>query len=153
MIFYPFQKPFALPCYLLATSLLLLILSTRYADSTDATLEISDAWARASPPGAVAGAVYCEIKNSGPTPVTLQSMSADVAKNIEPHTHIHEDGLLKMRKINTLKINEQSSQQFAPGHKHIMLIGLNQALVAGNSFNLTFNFSNGESTTVEVVVR
>jgi periplasmic copper chaperone A len=113
-------------------------------------LEVSNAWARATPAKAENGAAYVTILS--PTSDRLLSASSPVAKKAELHTMEMAGMVMKMRPIAGLDIPAGQPVALKPGGEHIMLIGLQQPLHEGQSFTLTLNFEKAGARTVSVAV-
>ena len=113
-------------------------------------LEVTSAWARATPAKAENGAVYVTIQS--PTPDRLLSASSPVAKKAELHTMEMAGMVMKMRPIAGLDIPAGQAVALKPGGEHIMLIGLQQPLREGQSFTLTLNFEKAGARTVSVAI-
>jgi copper(I)-binding protein len=113
-------------------------------------LEVSNAWARATPAKAENGAAYVTIVS--PTSDRLLSASSPVAKKTELHTMEMAGMVMKMRPIAGLDIPAGQPVALKPGGEHIMLVGLQQPLREGQSFTLTLNFEKAGARTVSVAV-
>jgi copper(I)-binding protein len=113
-------------------------------------LEISNAWARATPAKAENGVAYLTIRS--PTPDRLVSVSSPVAKKAELHTMSMEGMVMKMRPLAGLDIAAGQSVTLKPGGEHIMLLGLNGPLREGQSFPLTLTFEKAGTREVTVAV-
>ena len=113
-------------------------------------LEVSNAWARATPAKAENGAAYVTIVS--PTPDRLLSASSPAAKKAELHTMEMAGMVMKMRPLPGLDIPAGQPVALKPGGEHIMLIGLQQPLREGQSFTLTLNFEKAGARTVSVAV-
>lgn len=113
-------------------------------------IEIQSPWARASAGQAKNGAAYLIIVNHGADPDRLVSVSTSQAKKAELHTHLHEDGVMKMRQIEGVEVDPGGTAQLKPGADHVMLMGLNAPLVEGESFALELVFE--KAGTVEIMV-
>ncbi len=113
-------------------------------------LEVSHAWARATPAKAETGAAYVTIQS--PTADRLLSATSPVAKKVELHTMEMAGMVMKMRPIAGLDIPAGQEVALKPGGEHIMLIGLQHPLREGQSFPLTLNFENAGAHTVTVAV-
>jgi len=115
-------------------------------------LKIHHVWARATAPGAKAGAAYLVVDNNGKTSDTLKSASAPIA----PNTMIHESkmtgGVMTMSHVMALSIPAGASVEMKPGGLHVMLMGLESPLKAGTSFRLTLSFEHAGDVTVDVPV-
>jgi copper(I)-binding protein len=115
-----------------------------------AQLEVNNAWARATPGKAENGAAYVTIQS--PTADRLVSASTPVAKQAELHTMSMQGMVMKMRPIAGLDIPAGQPVALKPGGEHIMLMGLNKPLRAGETFPLTLDFEKAGPRTVNVTV-
>ncbi len=113
-------------------------------------LEVSNAWARATPGRAETGAAYVTIQS--PTADRLLSAASPVAKKVELHTMEMAGMVMKMRPIAALDIPAGQPVTLKPGGEHIMLIGLEHPLREGQSFPLTLNFEKAGARIVTVAV-
>lgn len=116
-------------------------------------LAVTDAWSKALPAVVPNGAVYLRIQNHGEHPDRLRSVSTLRAKRAEIHTHMMEDGLMKMRHLEEgLDIAGKSTIMLAPGGHHIMLMKLTEPLVADQNFAIRLNFDKAGEVTLQVKV-
>jgi hypothetical protein len=117
-----------------------------------AGMKLESAWARPSPPGAQVAAVYLRIDNSGGKSDRLLTIRSDVAASAEVHRTTVREGVARMRPVSTLHVGANEVVAFEPGSLHIMLFGLKQPLVAGQSFRveLGFELSGKQQVTVKV---
>jgi periplasmic copper chaperone A len=113
-------------------------------------VELKDAWARATPGKAETGAAYLTIVS--PATDRLVSVSTPVAKKAELHTMTTEGGVMKMRPLDGVDVPAGQPVTLKPGGAHIMLMGLNQPLQAGQSFPLTLSFEKAGQREVTVAV-
>jgi len=113
---------------------------------------VSDAWARATPPGVDVGAVYLAIQGGGRDDRLVGASTVKATM-----THLHEvvegDGVAKMRSVDSVAIPAGQRVTFAPKGLHIMLMGLSAPLVTGQSFPLVLEFAESPAQTVTVTVR
>lgn len=117
------------------------------------TVEIDHPWSRATAPSAPNGAAYFVLNNAGKEEDRLTSASSPVAEKAELHTHIADNGVMKMRPVTAIEVVPGSPTPLAPGGLHIMLLGLKQPLVKGKAFPLTLVFEKGGPVTVQVEVQ
>jgi len=115
-----------------------------------AQLEVNNAWARATAGKADTGVAYVAIQS--PTADRLMSLSTPAAKKAELHTMSMQGMVMKMRPLSELDIPARQPVTLKPGGDHIMLMGLNQPLRAGQTFPLTLDFEKAGSRTVTVTV-
>ncbi|WP_027405405.1 copper chaperone PCu(A)C [Aquaspirillum serpens] len=114
-------------------------------------LHIDHPWARATPSGSQNGAAYLTINNQGEAD-SLLSAAATVSKTVELHTHLNEQGVMRMRQVPEITVPAQGKAELKPGGYHIMLIGLQQPLKQGEKFPLTLKFAKAGEVKVEVAV-
>ena len=112
------------------------------ATNTPDGLEISSPWSRALPPTAHNGALFLTVKNQG-QPDQLIAARSDIADTLELHTHVHENGLMKMRQVHEMDVPAGETLELKPGGHHIMLIGLRQPLREGMHFPVELEFAKG----------
>ena len=113
---------------------------------------VSNAWARATPPGVDVGAAYMTI-DGGAKPDRLVAASTPRAAMGHLHTVEEKDGVAKMRPVEAVEVPAGQSVELAPKSTHVMLMGLGRPLVAGESFPLTLVFEKAGEMTVSVEVR
>lgn len=137
------------PGYLFAGLAALLTASAVLAADEPA---VSDAWARATPPGTTVGAVYMTIAG-GDGGDRLLGAATDRAGAVELHTVVDDGGMARMRPIEFLDLPAGERVQLAPQGTHLMLIDLRSPLVAGDEFALTLRFATAGEREVNVAVR
>jgi periplasmic copper chaperone A len=135
-------------CKFLAVAAGLVIAGAALAQT--AQLEVSDAWARATPAKAENGIAFLTIRSS--TPDRLVSVSSPVAKKAELNTMEMSGMVMKMRPIASLDIPAGQPVTLKPSGEHIMLMDLNGPLREGQSFPLTLTFERAGAREVSVAV-
>lgn len=113
---------------------------------------VEGAWARATPPGAQAGAVYLTL-HGGRTADRLTGASTPRAAMAHLHSVVAAAGTMQMRAVDGIDVPAGATVRLAPNGLHLMLMGLDQALAAGERFPLTLHFAKGGDRTAEVEVR
>lgn len=99
------------------------------------------------------GAAFMVIRNGGDAD-RLVAGQTDVAKVVEIHEMAEVDGVMEMRPLaDGLEIAADGETILEPGGYHIMLIGLNEDLTAGMTYDLTLQFERAGDVTVSVQVR
>ena len=121
--------------------------------AADITLRIGDPYVRLVPPNAPASAAFMVISNSGGAERKLLAAQSPVAKTVELHTHINDQGVMKMRQVPSIAIKANGQTELKPGSYHIMLIDLKQALNEGDAVPLTLTFDDGSSQQISAPVR
>ena len=133
--------------------LLALLLAAIAAVAAAAGLKVESAWARATPPGASVAAVYLRIDNTGGPADRLLTLRSPIAASAEVHRTSVEDGMARMRMVSMLHVGANETVEFKPGGLHIMLFGLKQPLVAGQTFELELVFEVVGPRRITVTVR
>ena len=118
-----------------------------------ADIEIERAYARASIPNVPNSAAFFVIKNNSDKDIAITSANSDVAEKNELHTHIKENKMMKMMKIEKLVVPAKSSLELKSGSDHVMLMGLKKELKAGDEINLELSFSDGDKKSIKVPVK
>jgi len=104
-------------------------------------LVLTQAWSRATPKGAKAGAGYLTLENKGSTSDRLIGGSADVAGKVEIHEMAMSKGVMKMRPLEKgLAIEPGKAIKLAPGGYHVMLMDLKSPLKQGDKLPVTLEF-------------
>lgn len=114
---------------------------------------VEKAWARATPGKAKNGGAYLMIANTGAAGDRLVAAAADVAERVEIHTHLNDNGVMRMRKVEGVDVPAGGTVMLKPGGYHIMFLGLNKPLVKGGSFPLTLTFEKAGKQTVQVQIQ
>lgn len=99
----------------------------------------------------VNGAVFLTIENTGGAD-TLLSATTNAAATVEIHETTMNDGVMTMRKIDSLAIPAGENISLEPRGLHIMLMGLTAPLVAGERFDLSLNFDKSGEMTFPVMI-
>ncbi len=97
-------------------------------------------------------AAYMHITNQGDNAYLLYAKSP-VADSVELHTHIDDNGVMRMRKIEKIDLPTQQAVTMEPGGLHVMLLGLNRDLKTGDEISLTLGFSDGSEKNLKVPVQ
>ena len=118
-----------------------------------ADIEIEGAYARASIPNVPNSAAFFVIKNNSDKDIAITSANSDIAEKNELHTHIKENQMLKMMKIEKLVVPAKSSLELKSGGDHVMLRGQKKELKAGDEINLELSFSDGDKKSIKVPVK
>lgn len=105
-------------------------------------IEIKDGWVRLPPPGAPAAA-YFTVHNHGEATI-LRDVHSPLAGMSMIHGTEHENGMAKMRHVDSLPVGRGGVIQLAPGGLHVMLMRLKQPLQEGQQVPLVLQFDGGE---------
>ena len=147
----------------------------------DGELTVTDAWSRPAAAGNN-GAIYFEISNNSGQDDALLRVESDVAGLIELHNVVmvdpadlmdddtnmdgtdpmamgeddtdmtEGDMIMQMVPQENVPVPQGESVSFAPGGLHVMLIGLSNDLIEGDSFTATLVFKQAGEITITVSV-
>ena len=117
-------------------------------------LHVSGAYIRTMPPGRTTTAGFLTIVNHGTADCKVISASSPLSKRIEFHEHLHSDGMMRMRPVDSgIVLPAGEAVIFKPGGLHIMLFNIEQALVGGDTTQLQFNTDHCGSVEFSAEVR
>ncbi|MGB0907057.1 MAG: copper chaperone PCu(A)C [Maricaulaceae bacterium] len=107
-----------------------------------ASVEVSNAMVAPPFEGRTTSAGYFTMKNTG-SDTRLTHVTSPISPRVEIHTHIEEDGIMKMRRIDGLDVKSGASITFKPGSYHLMMFDTVLEDTATEAA-LSFHFDNGE---------
>ena len=116
-------------------------------------VEINDIYARASIAGVPNSAVFMNITNKENKVIKLISASSLASKKAELHTHIKENEMMKMVKVENFEIAPNATLELKPGGNHIMLLGLKNELKAGDKIDLKLEFEGQSVELKDIIVK
>ena len=117
------------------------------------SLRISHLHARATAPGQTSAAVYVTIANNGHIADQLMTIETPVAEAANVHTMSMEGDVMKMRDVHALALAPATSIAMVAGHGyHIMLTGLRQPLVEGQTIPLILKFKKAGTVKTTVTI-
>jgi periplasmic copper chaperone A len=123
----------------------------RAADASSGIV-VSHPWSSATPGHIANGVAFLTVTNHGAEADRLVGASTPVADKAELHTHLMEDGIMKMRPVEAIDIAPGATVELKPGGLHVMLLGLKAPLTEGQTYPLTLTFAKAGTVTVEVAV-
>jgi len=121
------------------------------AQATASVVTARDAWARATAPGMSVGAVYLTLLG-GAKADSLIAASTARAGMTQIHVVTEADGMARMRETEAVDVPAGKRVLLAPQGTHIMLMDLQQPLVAGERFALTLQFAKAGTREITVQV-
>jgi hypothetical protein len=110
------------------------------------------AWARATPPGLTVGAAYLTL-TGGTQSDRLVGASTPRASMVQIHVVVDSNGVAGMREVDGVDVPAGRTVSLAPGGTHLMLMGLDGPLVAGQDLPLTLVFERAGRVDVVAKVR
>lgn len=113
---------------------------------------IIDPWVRASEYSAAVGGMtgmFMEIENNSGETITLVGAQTEAAAMVEIHQTVMVEGEMVMQKIDGgLEIPAGQTAVLEMGGNHVMLMGLNAPIVAGDKVSITLDFEGTEDVTL-----
>lgn len=117
------------------------------------SLEIASPWARATPKGAHVAGGYVTIRNKGPTPDRLISISASFANRVEIHSMTMDGEVMRMRPMSGgIEIKPGETVELKPGGLHMMFVEPNRPLTPGDHVSATLQFEKAGTVVVDFMV-
>jgi copper(I)-binding protein len=117
-----------------------------------ASIQVDKQFARPAIQRQANSAIYMELRNGGSN-AALVSATSEASHVVELHTHINDNGLMRMRKIDRIELPAGQDVRLQPGGLHIMLIGLKRDLVLGEQVDFTLKFDDGSEQTVTAPIQ
>lgn len=104
------------------------------------TVEVKDAWVRASVQGQMASGAFMKLKSKDGA--QLVSVSTPVAGIAEVHEMKLEGDVMKMRAVPALDLPAGKTVELKPGGYHVMLMDLKTTLKKDSTVPMTLVFKN-----------
>ena len=123
------------------------------AYAADSAIAIHDPYVRLVPPGIRTTGGFMVIRNTGTTDRQLIKAESPVAGIVELHTHLNENGVMKMREVPSIEVKAHGQTELKPGSYHVMLIDLKEQLKEGDNVPFTLKFDDGSTHSVLAPVR
>jgi copper(I)-binding protein len=130
-------------------ALMLCVLPGVFAHASE--IRVDSAWARATVPGQDSAMVSLTLTSKRPT--TLMKISSAVCRSVEMHHMTHDDGMMEMREVKSIKLPAGKRVDFEEEGYHLMLVGLKSALKEGDRVPLTLSLKRGDSRVIKVEVQ
>ncbi len=112
-----------------------------------------EAWTRQTGAG-FNGALYLELANDSPIEDRLTGVLFDGASRTEIHRTLRDGDMMRMEhQAEGVGLPAGGGISLAPGGYHVMLIDLQQDLVAGETVSMTLEFEEAGRIPIQVEVR
>jgi copper(I)-binding protein len=121
---------------------LTLSLAAPAVSAQTATVQVSDAWVRATVPQQKATGAFMTLQ--APAGTRLVEARSPVAAVVEIHEMAMQGDVMRMRAVPGIDLPAGKAVALKPGGHHVMLIDLKQALKAGDSVPLTLVFEGAD---------
>jgi periplasmic copper chaperone A len=123
--------------------------------ATPGSVEITNTWVKSGEMSVQGGmsAVYGTITNNTDQDVTLIGGTTSVAVLVEVHEMAMIDGQMQMQAIRGgLVIPAGQSAVLEPGGNHLMLMMLQDEIIAGQTISVTFDLEGAEDITLSDII-
>ena len=122
-----------------------------HAAAQPSTMRAEQPWARATAPRQTVGGVYVTLIS--PVDDRLLGASSPVAGHAEVHEMTMDGNVMKMRELaDGLKLPAGQAVALTPGGLHVMLVGLQRPLVAGQVIPVQLRFEHAAPLDLQVQV-
>lgn len=135
-----------------AISLLTMLQPGYGQEATAEGLEITGGFLRATPMASGTGAGFLTIHSTGPAD-RLIAFASPACTTPELHTHINDNGIMRMRQVPAIDIPAGGDAVLQPGGLHLMCIGLTAKLEAGQMVPVTLVFEKAGEVAVTLPVK
>lgn len=116
------------------------------------SIEVSGAFLRASPMVAHAAAAFMTISSDDGAD-RLIAFRSPACERPELHTHVHDNGMMRMRQVEAIDIPENGAAVLQPGGLHLMFIDLTGELEEGSDVPVTLIFEKAGEVELSVPVK
>ncbi|MBY0366119.1 MAG: copper chaperone PCu(A)C [Roseateles sp.] len=106
-----------------------------FAAQAQVSVKVDDPWVRATVAPQKATGAFMQLTAS--KAVKVVAASSPVAAMVEIHEMKMEDGVMKMRAVDALALPAGQPVALKPGSYHVMLMGLQRPIQAGETVPLT----------------
>jgi len=122
-----------------------------HAAAQSSAVRAEQPWARATAPRQTVGGVYVTL--TSPADDRLVGASSPVAGRAEVHEMTMDGNVMKMRELSDgLKLPAGQAVALTPGGLHMMLVGLQKPLVAGQVIPVQLRFEHAPPLDLQVRV-
>ena len=114
---------------------------------------ITEAYLNLPPPSHFTTAAYLQLTNLDKSPITITGFDSAKATRVELHEHIYADGMMRMREVGQITLASMQTEVFKPMGYHLMVFGLADDVVSGQSVDFTATMSSGERINFQAQAR
>ena len=114
---------------------------------------VTQPWARATSARMPNGAAFMTLTTQGSRTDRLVAISTSAAVQAQVHITSMDGGVMKMQPVEIIEVAPDAPTTLEPGGLHVMLMGLNGALVQGTAFPMTLTFERAGDLEVQVKVQ
>jgi len=137
---------------LISVAFLAATLSTA-AFAGEMAFKVTDSYARSASANAKTGAAFITLMNMSGEDDRLVGVASPAAKRVELHTHIENDGVMRMIHVEEgFPVATGEMIEMRRGGKHVMMMGLTGAFVQGAKVPVILTFEKAGNMEVMVPV-
>lgn len=115
------------------------------------SLQIENAYTRATVPGQQVAGGFMKIENKG-TADQLISASSPVSGEVQLHEMAMDGNVMKMRQVKDIPVPAGGYVELKPGGLHLMFMGIKAPLAAGESIPVKLKFAKAGEVEVKFPV-
>jgi hypothetical protein len=115
------------------------------------SIQIENAYTRATVPGQMVAGGFMKIENKGTTDQLL-SASSPAAGEVQLHEMGMDGNVMKMRQVKEITVPAGGAVELKPGGLHLMLMNIKTPLVAGQMVPVKLKFAKAGEVEVKVPV-
>lgn len=123
------------------------------AAAADQAVVVEDAYVRLVPAASPNTAAFMRLRNPTAAARAVVGGASPAARTVELHTHLHEDGVMRMRRVERIDVAAGGTTELAPGGLHVMMFDLVRPLVDGETVELELELDDGQRVRVAAPVR
>jgi periplasmic copper chaperone A len=116
------------------------------------SIAIADPWVAPPVGKRTMTAGFLTLTNSGADTALVSASSPDV-KRLELHMMEEKGGMMSMKMVERIDLPRNRAVKLHPGGLHLMLIGLNRTIAAGDVVKVTLRFADGSTRELAMPVR
>ena len=121
-------------------------------DVVKGDLKIENPWVRTTIPDRPS-AGYMTVRNAGDGADAIVSASSPDAERIELHTHLMENGVMKMRPVEKIDVPAKGSAELKSGGLHLMIFGVKKPLKDGEALPITVVFEKAGPVEIDFKIK
>lgn len=125
------------------------VMAAGVADS----VEVGAPYVRAVPPGQPNSASFMSLTNKSSMDHALVGAESSVAEVVELHTHINDNGMMRMRRVDKIDLPAGKMVMLQPGGLHVMLIGLTHQIQPDEMVDFSLIFDDGSKKALSIPVQ
>lgn len=114
-------------------------------------IRVEGAWSRATAPGQDTAMVDFSIASD--KAASLTGASSPACGSIEIHSMTYDNGMMKMRQVQSVELPAGERVDLGKRGYHLMLLGLKKPLALGDTVPLTLTIQQGGKSQLKVEVR